>query len=192
MSKFDEISSMVLSKILWKHIPSSLTGFQVLYRCKGGRMLTLLEDLSKTNYIKKKKTIITKWLAFYLKIIWKCQVKNIAMAVQYYTWYIKQCELAPQQKYFITVAEVFWEHTLSVRHCAECFWSFIVLVFLTISVSMWGRHSFYFLGPHMAYGSSQARGQVEATAASLPHSHSNSGSELCLWPIPQHMATPDL
>ena len=31
-----------------------------------------------------------------------------------------------------------------------------------------------------AYGSSQARGQVRATATSLHHSHSNTGSELCL------------
>ena len=32
----------------------------------------------------------------------------------------------------------------------------------------------------VAYGSSQARGQIGAAAASLHHSHSNSGSEPCL------------
>ena len=32
----------------------------------------------------------------------------------------------------------------------------------------------------MAYGSSQVRGQIGATAASLCHSHSNAGSKLCL------------
>ena len=37
----------------------------------------------------------------------------------------------------------------------------------------------------MAYGSSQARGQIRAVAAGLRHSHSNTGSE------PQLMATPD-
>ena len=31
-----------------------------------------------------------------------------------------------------------------------------------------------------AYGTSQAKGRIRATAASLYHSHSNSGSELCL------------
>ena len=31
-----------------------------------------------------------------------------------------------------------------------------------------------------AYGGSQARGQIEVTAASLHHSHSNSGSKLHL------------
>ena len=33
-----------------------------------------------------------------------------------------------------------------------------------------------------AYGSSQARGGIGATAAGLHLSHSNVGSELCLWP----------
>ena len=42
-----------------------------------------------------------------------------------------------------------------------------------------------------AYGSSQARGQIGAAATSLHHSHSNSGSEPCLRPIPQLKATPD-
>ena len=43
----------------------------------------------------------------------------------------------------------------------------------------------------MAYGSSQARGWIVATAAGLPHSHSNTGSEPYLWPTPQLMAMPD-
>ena len=37
----------------------------------------------------------------------------------------------------------------------------------------------------VTYGGSQARGQIGATAASPPHSHSNVGSESCLWPTPQ-------
>ena len=36
-----------------------------------------------------------------------------------------------------------------------------------------------------AYGSSQARGQIGTVAASLHHSHSNTGSESCLQPTPQ-------
>ena len=42
-----------------------------------------------------------------------------------------------------------------------------------------------------AHGSSQARGHIGATAAGLHHSHCNTGSELCLQPTPQLMATPD-
>ena len=34
-----------------------------------------------------------------------------------------------------------------------------------------------------AKGSSQARGPIRAAAASLHHSHSNSGSEPPLWPV---------
>ena len=42
-----------------------------------------------------------------------------------------------------------------------------------------------------AYGSSQARGPIGATAAGLRHSHSNAGSEMQLWPTPQLSATLD-
>ena len=49
--------------------------------------------------------------------------------------------------------------------------------------------SFLFLGP-VAYGGSQARGQLRATAAGLHYSHA--GSKLCLQPTPQLMVTLDL
>ena len=54
---------------------------------------------------------------------------------------------------------------------------------------------FYFIclfrGAPVAYGSSQARGWISATAAGLYHSHSKSRFKLHLWPIPQLMAMPD-
>ena len=43
----------------------------------------------------------------------------------------------------------------------------------------------------VAYVSSQARGGMGATAASLCHSHSNTGSKWHLQPIAQLTATPD-
>ena len=43
----------------------------------------------------------------------------------------------------------------------------------------------------MAYGGSQARGRNGATARSLHHSHSNTGSEQRLQPTPQLTAMPD-
>ena len=36
----------------------------------------------------------------------------------------------------------------------------------------------------MAYGSSQAMGRIRDAAASLHHSHSNSGTKVCLQPTP--------
>ena len=48
---------------------------------------------------------------------------------------------------------------------------------------------FCFLRVHLAYGGSQARGLTGATAVTLYHSHSNSRSELRLWPTPQLTAT---
>ena len=43
----------------------------------------------------------------------------------------------------------------------------------------------------MAYGRSQARGLIEAVAASLYHSHSNAGSEPHLQSTPQLAVMPD-
>ena len=43
----------------------------------------------------------------------------------------------------------------------------------------------------MSYGGSQATGLIRAVAAGLCQNHSNMGSEPCLRPIPQLMATPD-
>ena len=43
----------------------------------------------------------------------------------------------------------------------------------------------------MAYGRSQARGRIRATAAGLHHRHSNAGSEPHVRPTPQLTATPD-
>ena len=43
----------------------------------------------------------------------------------------------------------------------------------------------------MAYRGSQARGRIEAVAAGLGHSHSNTGSEAYLPPTPQLTATLD-
>ena len=44
--------------------------------------------------------------------------------------------------------------------------------------------SFLFRAAPVAYGSSQARGQIRAAAAGLHHRHSNAGSEPHLWPLP--------
>ena len=51
--------------------------------------------------------------------------------------------------------------------------------------------SFFVRAAPTAYGGSQARGRIGATAAGLYLSHSNAGSELHLQPTPQLMAVPD-
>ena len=43
----------------------------------------------------------------------------------------------------------------------------------------------------VAYGDSQARGQIRAVAATLHHSYRNARSEPCLLPTAQLMAMPD-
>ena len=71
-------------------------------------------------------------------------------------------------------------------------------------LSLWNTksendHYFFFFFPFRAvleaYGSSQARGQIEATAVCLHHSHSNAGSERCclcdIHHSSQHCQIPD-
>ena len=49
-----------------------------------------------------------------------------------------------------------------------------------------GHRCLFFLRPApVAYGASQARGQIRAVSVSLHHSHSNARSEPHLQPIPQ-------
>ena len=69
-------------------------------------------------------------------------------------------------------------------HRAEVFWVFF---------GFWGFFFFFclFRAAPAAYGGSQARGLMRATAAGLHHSHSHSRSELHLQPIPQLRAMPD-
>ena len=51
--------------------------------------------------------------------------------------------------------------------------------------------SFFFRASPVAYGNSQARGQIGAAAAGLHYSHSNMTSKPCLQPATQLTAIPD-
>ena len=61
-----------------------------------------------------------------------------------------------------------------ISYFGLCFWSFCL-----------------FRATPMVYGGSQAKGPIGAGAVGLHHSHSNTGYELRLRPIPQLTATPD-
>ena len=60
----------------------------------------------------------------------------------------------------------------------------------TFSLSFFCLFAISWAAP-VAYGGSQARDLIGAVATSLRQSHSNAGTELCLQPTPQLMATPD-
>ena len=62
------------------------------------------------------------------------------------------------------------------------FLSFCLFVVVVVAIS-WAAPA--------AYGGSQARGLIGTIAAGLRQSHSNTGSEPRLQPIPQLPATPD-
>ena len=91
-----------------------------------------------------------------------------------------------------------------------CYYSFLLLLFsldglsLRIDRASAQKAEFYFStfffflsfvfsrATPTAYGGSQARGLIRGVAAGLLQSYSNAGSELCLRPTPQLMATPIL
>ena len=50
---------------------------------------------------------------------------------------------------------------------------------------------FLFRAAPAAHGGSQARGRIEATAASLHHTHSKARLELYLWLMPELVVMPD-
>ena len=62
-----------------------------------------------------------------------------------------------------------------------------IILIINIKIHFFGL----FRATHVAYGGSQARGGIRAVAACLRQSHSYAGSELCLQPTPQLMATLD-
>ena len=71
---------------------------------------------------------------------------------------------------------------LQILVTPEPFWFYFILFYFC---------PFFFRATPKSCGSSQARGQVWAIAASLCHSHRNMGSEPHLWTKPQLMAMPD-
>ena len=86
----------------------------------------------------------------------------------------------------LSVLYLLWVWTNACRQasfliisCRGCFFLFLFLVFCLFRVTP------------TAYGGSQVRGQIGAAAAGLYRSHSNMGSELCLWPTPQLTARLD-
>ena len=71
-------------------------------------------------------------------------------------------------------------------------WSFLLYTHMEQPFVLLFVFSFFlFIAAAAEYGSSQARGQIRAVAASLHYSHSNAGSKLRLRSTPHLTATPD-
>ena len=103
---------------------------------------------------------------------------------------------------------IFFKSWNNINFMTDClttyyfFWSWTIYLNSLHLISSIKWREFYLLkgdktlsnkGDHLlptAYGSSQAKGQIRATAASLHHSHSNTESKPCLWPMPQLRARP--
>ena len=71
-------------------------------------------------------------------------------------------------------------------------WSFLLYTHMEQPFVLLFVFSFFlFIAAAAEYGSSQARGQIRAVAASLHYSHSNARSELHLQPILKLVAMPN-
>ena len=100
-------------------------------------------------------------------------------------WWMKLKDRVPDKGAKYLQALVKARKGPNVRRSIYC--SFLPSVFQLDPISEvlkiwpWLQISFFFffvfLGPHMAYGGSQARGLIGAVAAGLHHSHSNTRSE---------------
>ena len=83
-----------------------------------------------------------------------------------------------------------WPLTLLCKRLPFWSLSFLLFFFLSFFLSFF-LYFLLFRATPATYGSSQARGRIGVTAASLLHSHSKTGSELHLLPTPELTATPD-
>ena len=80
----------------------------------------------------------------------------------------------------------------STNHVFSVFSNVSSNIFLATSYIQYTFFSYFlFSTAFIAYGSTQARGQIRAAAAGLYHNHSNVGSKPRLRPIPQLMLMPD-
>ena len=86
---------------------------------------------------------------------------------------------------WLEVAELgLWSRLYFSLYCCCLPVHFVVCVCVCVCVCL-------FRAEPTAYEGFQARGRIEAVAASLHHSHSNSGSKLHMRPTPQLKATLD-
>ena len=88
------------------------------------------------------------------------------------------------KKMILCIFTCFWKHYSLLKKSGNMFLFYFILYFIFFLLC------FVLLGPK-AYGGSQARGLIRATAAGQCQSYSNAGSEPRLRPTPQLTAMPD-
>ena len=84
------------------------------------------------------------------------------------------------------------EKIIQFTMVTECLcWIFNTFYLCALSFCLFFSFLSFSRAAPTAYGGSQARNLIGATAAGLRQSHSNTGSEPCLQPTSQLMAMPD-
>ena len=91
--------------------------------------------------------------------------------------------------FLYTLSSIYYFRLFNNGHLTYLRWLLLAVFFFFFFFLFFLPFYLFRVAP-MAYGSSQARGWIGATDASLHHSHSNIGSKLHLQPTPQLMAMP--
>ena len=96
----------------------------------------------------------------------------------------------------VITINIFWLLLNSKAHITQNILIFVSLkivhmYYSSVLIVVWYLFIYLFRAAPVAYGGSQARGQIRSLAAGLRHSHSNSVSGPRLRPTPQLTATPD-
>ena len=99
--------------------------------------------------------------------------------------------VVPQRKLLLDIFALCFFPTLMYFFLRSKFDSLLTSLCLAVAFLKFFFFFLLFRIIPVAYGSSQARGWIGATAACLHHSHSNARSEPCLQPAPQFTETPD-
>ena len=140
---------------------------------------------------------------FYNYVLFQCMIvlqSKPFPLVDYFTALYECYRISPcahlqiSLEYLTRSIIVFVRYISTSLNKSKLFSKVVVLLYSLWQYMFLLLHIFFFWSfrvTPMAYGDSQTRGRIRAGAASLCHSHSSTGSELCFRPTPRLMATPD-
>ena len=141
-------------------------------------------------FIERQKRIVIKEDEFWNQILGKLTSLSFTfLTYKLVSWYCLSCSiiLKTRRNDICKLLQFLLRFLLSLVICI--WWKSLTSNFLLFHPFFFSF--FLFRAAPVAYGGSQARGQIGVVAASLCHTHSNTGSEVHLWPTPQLTPMPD-
>ena len=115
------------------------------------------------------------------RVVQKSSHLSLPSSLEPFIVVLKICHWIGENWYFVLICIFLISSEVKVL-----FFKFILKIFMYLFF-----FCLFFSPTPVAHGDSQARGLIQAVAASLHHSHRNLGSELHLRPTPQLRAMPN-